>query len=328
LSGQPSANASAIDAVDYSVVVPVYLNRETLASTVAALRSEVFLRFPDVVGEVVFVNDGSGDGSFEELLRLQQANQESIRIVRLTRNFGQAGAVLAGLAHARGRCAAIVSADEQEPVDLVARMLTCFREGGHDIVICARRGRDESIYRVLTSRLFYWLIRRLSFPEMPPRGFDCMLLSRRAFELLLRHQEAYPFFQGQVLWSGFNTKIIEYGRRRRAVGRSQWTLARKTTYLIDGITAYSFLPIRLMSLMGVVVGLLGFLYAGVILMARLLWGNPVQGWAPLMIVILLLGGLQTFMLGVIGEYLWRTLAQVRGRPAYVVESIHEAAPRP
>ena len=212
-------------------------------------------------------------------------------------------------------------------MDLVHRMLAGFREEGYDVVLCARRERDESVYRVLTSRLFYGLIRHLSFPEMPPRGFDCMLLSRRALELVLRHQEAYPFLQGQVLWSGFRMKVIDYDRWRRASGRSRWTLAKRTTYLIDGVTGYSFLPIRLMSLVGILVGLLGFLYAGVIFTARLLWGNPVQGWAPLMIVILLLGGLQAFMMGVIGEYLWRTLAQVRARPAYVVESLHEPAPR-
>ncbi|MGH7702316.1 MAG: glycosyltransferase family 2 protein, partial [Gemmatimonadales bacterium] len=141
---------------------------------------------------------------------------------------------------------------------------------------------------------------------------------------LLANQEAHPFLQGQILWPGFRTKFLTYRRLERKVGISRWTFGRKLTYLIDGVLSYSFLPIRLISSIGIVVAFLGFLYAVSIFVIRLVWGLPVQGWAPIMIVILVMGGLQMLMLGVIGEYIWRTLAQARQRPLYVIDQIHES----
>jgi dolichol-phosphate mannosyltransferase len=202
-------------------------------------------------------------------------------------------------------------------------MLEAHFEEQFEIVACARQGRDESWYRVLSSKLFYALMRKLSFSNMPPGGFDFLLLGRRAREVLLRNQEAYPFLQGQVLWMGFKTKLIKYRRQERKIGRSRWTFGKKITALINGVIGYSFLPIRLMSGMGILMALLGFLYAVSIFVTRIFWGHPVQGWAPLMIVVLIIGGVQMLMLGVIGEYLWRTLAQVRNREPYIIETIYD-----
>jgi dolichol-phosphate mannosyltransferase len=223
-----------------------------------------------------------------------------------------------------------MSADGQEPPEMIHDMLTAFFEEGYDVVICARAGREESLYRIVTSRLYFTLMRKLMFKNMPEGGFDFWLMSRRAMEVFVRNLDAHPSGQGQVLWMGFKTKTLSYTRRARLAGISRWTFGKKLTSFLDGILAYSFAPIRLMSLAGCIFSLLGFAYAGVILTDRLILGNPtpLQGWTPLMIMVLVMGGFQMIMLGVIGEYLWRTLAQVRRRDLYLVDTVYKAASPP
>jgi glycosyltransferase involved in cell wall biosynthesis len=309
--------------VDYSIVVPVYYNEGALTKTMDALKTEVIERHPRANCEVIFIDDGSGDGSLEELLRLRQRDPEIIRVVKLTRNFGQVNALTAGLNMACGQCVVVMSADGQDPPDLINEMLESFWKGDAEIVICARQERDESRFRVVTSRVFYKLMRRLSFPGMPKGGFDFFLLGRRPLDAILENREAHPFLQGQVLWTGYQPKVIPYRRRRREIGKSKWSFGRKITYLLDGIMSYSFGPIRLMSVTGLLVAFSGFVYAMVILVDRLVWGNPIKGWAPIMIILLVVSGIQLLMLGVIGEYVWRTLAQVRHRQPYLIESVYE-----
>lgn len=309
--------------IDYSIVIPVYFNEGVLTITLSELLSRVIHQNSELSCEIIFVDDGSEDGSLEELLRLQLQHPTVVKAIKLTRNFGQLSAVLAGLSHARGECTVIMSADNQDPAELINDMLRAHIEGSYDIVICTREERDESLFRVWTSRLFYGMIQRLSFPNMPAGGFDYVLLSRRVVKTILNNQEAAAFFQGQILWTGYRTKFIRYQRKKREIGRSRWTFGKKLTYLIDGIMAYSFFPIRIMSAIGMIVALTGLLYAAVIFVTKLVWGLPIQGWAPLMIVILVLGGLQMLMLGVSGEYIWRILAQVRNREPFIIETIYD-----
>jgi glycosyltransferase involved in cell wall biosynthesis len=313
---------------DFSIVIPVYFNEQVVSITMDAIFKEVLEKNGQLQAEVIFVDDGSEDGSFDELLKIRGRYPALVKVIKLTRNFGQVNAIMAGLSLASGKCAVIMSADNQDPAELINEMLPAFFQDRIDIVICSRKGRDESILRKWTSSIFYRLMRKVSFSKMPAGGFDYVLLSRRAFKTILRNQEANPFFQGQILWTGFSSRFIEYHRRKREIGKSKWTFEKKLTYLIDGIMGYSFVPIRLMSGIGIVVALIGFAYAGLILFIRLTWGLPVQGFAPLMIVILMIGGLQMVMLGVIGEYLWRVLAQTRNRDPYVIESVHGEFPFP
>lgn len=312
--------------LDLSIVIPVFFNEGVLSVTTRLLREEVLEMNPALACEIIFVDDGSEDGSFDELLELKEAHPELVKIVKLTRNFGQVNAIMAGLSFASGKCAVIMSADNQDPPALINEMLEAHFRDHYDIVICSRKGRDESLIRKWTSSVFYWVIRKVSFPQMPAGGFDYVLMSRRAFKAILRNREANAFLQGQILWTGFRTKFIEYHRRKREIGKSRWTFGKKLTYLIDGVMSYSFLPIRLISVIGFFVALGGFLYALVILVIRLIWGLPVQGWAPLMMAVLVLGGIQMVMLGVIGEYLWRILAQARAREPFIVESIYGDLP--
>jgi len=308
---------------DYSIVIPVYFNEGSLAATVERIREQVIAANPRHRAEIVFVDDGSGDGSLAELLRLRERYPGLVRVVKLSRNFGQVNALMAGFSQARGGCVVVISADGQDPVSLINEMLAARFEEQYEIVVCHREEREESLYRKYTSEIFYSLVRRLSFPNMPVGGFDYFLLSRKAMDIILRNAESHPFLQGQVLWTGFPIKYLSYRRMRREVGRSRWTFGRKITYLIDAIMSYSVMPIRLMSIAGALIAMTGFLYAAFIIAVKLFWGTAIQGWAALMVVALTLGGIQLLMLGVIGEYMWRTLAESRKRDTYVIECVYD-----
>ena len=315
-------NPANMKSIDCSIVIPVYFNEGSIVPTLEALEREVIAQNPGRTFEVIFVDDGSGDGSLNVLQEVQRQKPNLVHVVKLTRNFGQDAALMAGFSIARGKCVIPISADLQDPPQLMNAMLQAFFKEGYEVVICQRAGRDESWYRVATSRIFYWLMQRLCFKSMPLGGFDFMLLGRRSIDLLVRSREAHPFLQGQVLWPGFKTKFLEYHRRERLHGTSQWTFWMKLTVLLDGVIAYSYFPIRCMSMIGIVVALLGFLYAADVFGEWLLFGNPVQGWSPLMIVVLVVGGLQLLTIGVSGEYLWRVLAQVRGREPYLIDTVY------
>lgn len=307
-----------------SIVLPVYFNQENLARTVATLKADVIDSHPEMRFELVFVDDGSGDKSLDVLLDLQRKHPDLLRVIKLTRNFGQVSAQWCGFSHARGGLIVSMSADGQDPARLVNDMLAAHLKEGYEVVICTREERDESTYRVVTSRVFYWLMRKLSFPNMPQGGFDFSSMTRRALDVFLANREAHPFLQGQILWMGFTPKMIPYRREARQGGRSRWTFSKKLTYLIDGMLSYSYAPLRMMSLIGLFFACCGFLYAVVIATFRITGALPQLGLInPLMVVVLVMGGTQMLMLGVIGEYIWRTLAQARDRPLYIVDRVYE-----
>ena len=307
-----------ISTIDYSIVIPVYFNEGSLTNTMKSIEIDVMDNNPDLNCEIVFVDDGSGDGSLDELINLQEKFPQVIKIIKLSRNFGQHNAISAGLVHASGDCIIVMSADGQDPPYLINDMLTVYQQDHHDIVACVRKSRDESFYRIITSKIFYAIIRKISFPHMPRGGFDFVLISRRVVNVLLKNQEAGHFIQGQLLWTGFQTHYIEYERGERKVGKSRWTFGKKFTLFIDSIAGYSFIPIRLFSLAGLVIAFFSFIYASIVIF-RTLNGNPPAGWASLMVVVLAIGGVQMLMLGMMGEYLWRTLAQVRNRDLFIID---------
>ena len=306
---------------DFSVVIPVYFNEGSLTKLVQIMQEQVISVFPDKQFEYVFVDDGSQDGSYRELQAIKVQSTVPVTLVKLARNFGQVPAMMAGYAHARGKAVINMSADLQDPPELICQMIRHHLDEHFHIVICTRESREEGYYRRVTSKLFYNLMKKLSFKNMPQGGFDFVLISGMVKDLILSNQEANPFWQGQILWPGFKVKWIPYRRNKREIGISRWTFSKKIKYLLDGVLAYSYVPIRMMSLIGVFVALAGFLYTIVIIINWALGNSPFTGWSPLMIVILLLSGLQMIMTGLIGEYVWRTLDQVKNRPLYVIERI-------
>lgn len=302
-----------------SFVIPVYRNERAVSLTYAKIKGALAQDLSAYAYEFVFVDDGSDDNSLAELLRLR-GDDPQVRIISFTRNFGQMAAILAGLKHAMGDIVVHLSADLQDPVELVPRMVKAF-EAGSEVVIGHRAEREDRWTSRVTSRLFYRII-RMSFPEMPAGGFDYVLMGRRVVDSFNGIEVRNRFFQGDLLWMGYKTTFIPYIRAKRTIGRSQYTFAKRLKNSIDAILDSSYLPIRFISLAGAATALTGFLYAVNIAYTRFRHDTPFTGWAPIMILILIIGGVIMLMLGIIGEYIWRIYDEVKKKPNYVVKATY------
>lgn len=297
-----------------SFVIPVYRNEGSLFPTYDKLIELVIqLQFQY---EIIFVNDGSDDLSINELISLHKKDN-NVKVISFSRNFGQVAAVIAGLREVTGDAVVNLSADLQEPIALIHEMIAKWKEG-NEIVIGHRIDREDGFIANKASNIFYKLMQYVN-PKMPKGGFDFMLIDKKALEVLNQIDERNRFFQGDVLWLGFNTAFIPYTRLKRTIGKSQWSLSKKLKYFIDGLLNTSYVPIRLMSFLGICFSFFGFLYALVIVYNRFIHNTPFTGWAPLMIIILIIGGLIMLMLGIIGEYVWRTYDETRKRPIYIIK---------
>ncbi len=301
-----------------SIIIPIYFNEGSINRTYQILISEVFPKFPNLTFEIIFVDDGSKDGSFEEIQEIQAQNK-SIKVIQFSRNFGQVAALYAGYEVARGEGILNIAADLQEPVNLIIEMIGSFIREEAPIIVGQRIDREESYYRKMTSKFFYVMMRKLSFSNMPDGGFDVALISKEVKNKIMELNESNPFWQGQILWTGFPVKFIPYARQKRDTGKSRWTFSKKIKYLLDGVLNYSYAPLRFFALIGIISFLLGILYSMIIIIQYIFWGTPFVGWAPLMIIILLFSGMQLLVLGLIGEYLWRTLEQTKNRPKFIIK---------
>jgi polyisoprenyl-phosphate glycosyltransferase len=307
--------------MDCSVVIPVYFNEGSIARTFEKVKQQLDACTYIHSYEIVLVDDGSGDNSFREMLQIKQLHPSKVKIIKFTRNFGQLAAIKAGYQFAKGNCIINISADLQDPPELITEMLHFHLKEQYEIVVCTREDREESWFRKKTSRMFYKAMQRLTFKNMPAGGFDFTLISKKVADTFNSNFEANNFWQGQILWTGYPVKFIPYKRLKRETGTSRWTFSKKIKYLLDGIMAYSYFPLRFMAGLGIILFLLGIMYAAVIILMYILGDVPFKGWAPIMILVLVLSGIQMLMLGVIGEYLWRTLDQVRGRPSFIIETV-------
>jgi dolichol-phosphate mannosyltransferase len=306
-----------------SIVVPVYHNASSLRELLARFQALAAAK-PQDGFEFVFVDDGSRDDSYSVLLELARS-EPRLRIIKLSRNFGSNPAILAGLMHARGEAIAAIAADLQDPPELIGDMLEKWRLG-KKVVLAARSTRDDPGLTSHLADLFYWLFRRFAIRTMPRRGFDFFLIDRRVADLIKGIQESNAYLMGLILWLGFDPEVIHYARQKREDrhGRSMWTFTKRIKYFIDSFVAFSYIPIRLASLLGVCLSLLGLVAVIEVLATRIFFNIPVQGWTSLIIVLLVVSGAQLLMTGILGEYLWRTLEETRRRPRYVVENIVEA----
>jgi glycosyltransferase involved in cell wall biosynthesis len=298
-----------------SFVVAVYRNAGAITPTYQKIRSVFADSLTAYDYEIVFVDDGSDDGSLQEILGLREHDQR-IKAITFTRNFGQMSAMLAGLAQASGAATINISADLQDPVELIPQMVAKWCEGA-EIVVCYRTDRSDTLSAKVFSRFAYGAL-RLAIPEIPPGGFDFVLMDRKALDEFNAIDVRNRFFQGDLLWTGYRTSFIPYVRLKRTIGKSQYNLRKKLKNFLDAFLDASYLPIRFISLAGIVTATVGLLYSLTIVYAWLRGDTPFAGWAPLMIVVLLVGGLIMFMLGIIGEYIWRIYDEVRKKPNYIV----------
>jgi len=306
-----------------SVVVPVFHNATSLRALAARLKTAADacgdLRF-----EFVFVDDGSKDESLD-VLRELSGEDPRVRVVRLSRNFGSNNAILAGLAASTGDASVAIAADLQDPPELIPEMVGLWREG-HKVVLAVRRSRKDPLLTRALAGLFYSLFRRFAIPTMPEHGFDFFLLDRRVRNLIVEIQENNAYLMGLILWMGFHPAVLGYDRRGRDThfGASMWTFWKRVKYFVDSFVAFSYVPLRLASLIGVLLAGASVGYGILILYLRIARGFPVVGWTSLMLVLLAVSAVQILLLGVLGESMWRNLEETRRRPRFVVESVVEA----
>jgi len=268
--------------------------------------------------EFVFVDDHSRDGT-PRILRELAAKDRRVKVLRFAKNFGSHKAFTAGLEHCTGDAAVILAADLQDPPETIPQLVEKWRTGAK--VVWAVRGEREGVPFMdrLFARFYYWLMRKFADVQPPREGADFLLVDRCVLDALRTSPEKNTSVLLLIQWMGFPSDHITYTKAARHSGRSNWTFSKKLKLAIDSLASFSYAPIRLASLMGVLFGLTGFGYALVVAARAIWWGSPVQGWPALMCVVLITAGIQLLILGVLGEYLWRTYEESRHRPRYLLE---------
>ncbi len=304
-----------------SIIIPVYYNEGNLFPLYDDIKKKV-LDIVDYDVEIVMVNDGSKDASYRKMQELAKRD-DRIRIFSLSRNFGSHAAVLCGLEKCTGDCAVIKAADLQEPTELILSMVDSWKKG-NNVVLATRRSRPEKASSQMFSNLYYWMVRKTSFPNMPKTGFDIFLIDRKVIRVLSSLDEKNSALTGQILWSGFRTDVVYYDRLKRQIGESRWTLKKKIRLVMDTLYSFSTLPITFVSFIGVASFGVAMIWAIVEFISKLLGKITVPGWTALFIFCLAAFGIIMLTLGVIGNYLWRTFDASRGRPPYIIEDDPES----
>lgn len=299
-----------------SIVIPVFQNEESIFQLFNELKSIHQLYFANLSLEVVFVEDGSSDKSWDVIEQIRVSNINEVASYKLTRNFGQLGAMLTGYEKATGDVVVSMSADLQDPANLVAEMVAIWKTG-IELVIAHRADRKDGAIRSLTSRIAYFFARTAT-PNLPKGGFDYFLMSRSVLDSFLSMRGRHRFVQGDLLWLGYPTQLIPYTRIERPFGKSGYNWRKRLNNFIDLMIDSSYAPIRIMSRLGISVALAGFVYFVTILIAWIRGDAPFSGWAPIMALILVLNGFVMVMLGIIGEYIWRIHDHLRGKPNSVI----------
>lgn len=303
-----------------SVIVPVYYNAESLPLLFVELQKvERQLLDRDCALELIFVDDGSGDESLIELMKIKQQRPDT-RVVKLTRNFGSIHTIKVGLNYASGDCTMWLSADLQDPPELVVKMTDEWLAGAK-FVTAQRESRIDSRLTTFFAGIYHWLVRKMIMKDYPKGGFDTLLMDA-ALVPYVRQSSKNANMALLAYWLGYTPAIVPYARQERKHGKSRWTFAKKLTYFIDSILGFSVMPIRFISLIGFIVSLLSFMYGAFIVGSALVGYRPVAGFATLVALISFLLGVVMIILGIIGEYVWRIFDEVSTRPEAVVDEVY------
>lgn len=312
------------DAPSISVVSPIYNNAGSISQLVHRVIETRNSGFPDHLLEIVLVDDGSTDGSLDEIRGLlsHRVQGVTIKMVRLSRNFGQVSAIVAGVSMSTGDATIVISADLQDPPELMTRMVDEWKLGT-EVVVAARKEREDGALASVFSKLSYGVARR-RYAEMPRGGFDYFLLSRRAAMQFVSKPGRKRFLQGEVFELGYRRKVLEYERMKRATGKSQWRFWKRVEYFVDLLLSSSNLPIRSATFVGFLSVLGSIIYGVIVVVARITGSVPIIGLTPVILLTLFFGGLTVLLLGLIGEYIWRMYEEVSGKRQFLVESTEES----
>lgn len=305
-----------------SVVVPCYNEEPVLEKFYDAI-TEVRQQMPEVEFEIILVDDGSKDGTLEVAQRLHKRDAR-VRFVSFSRNFGKEAAILAGLDYAKGDFVVTMDADLQDPPKLLPKMYAAVASGEYDAVGTRRVTRvGEPPIRSFCARIFYKIINAMTKVEMVDGARDYRLMSRQVVDAVLSMREYNRYSKGLFSFVGFKTKWLEYENVERAAGETKWSFWKLCIYAIDGICAFSTMPLVIAAVLGVLCCALAFIMILVIVIKTLAFGDPVEGWPSMICVILMMGGLQLLAMGVIGEYLAKTYLESKHRPIYIVKQTEQ-----
>jgi len=302
-----------------SIVIPVYFSSDTLMDLYEDMKSKILDKLGDY--ELVFVDDGSEDESWEIMTQIRDMD-ENVKLVKLSRNFGEHAALLAGLSVCTGDCAVTKQADLQEDSTLILEMYESWKRG-NKVVLAVRKSRDESKSKIFFANLYYAMVRKFVNKKMPVGGCDCYLIDRKVIEVLERLDEKNSSLTLQVMWAGFKTDMVYFDRKDREKGESRWTLAKKYKLVVDSLISFSYVPIRFMIIVGTLFNIGAVALFISVLVEFFMYGTPIAGWASLMCVILCASGLILMMLGILGEYVWRALDAARTRPPFIIDEVEE-----
>jgi glycosyltransferase involved in cell wall biosynthesis len=304
-----------------SVIVPVY-NEAPVLSTFHQRLTKV-LQTLSLQCEIIYINDGSVDNSLD-ILQLLSLTDSKIAIVDLSRNFGKEIALAAGIDYATGDAIILIDADLQDPPELIPNFIH-YWQSGYDVVYGKRTSRKgETWFKKTSAHLFYRILHKISRISIPIDTGDFRLLSRRAVNAFKQLREKHRFSKGLFAWIGFSQIDVPYERGARISGISKWSYRKLWNLALEGITSFSIAPLKLATYLGFLTAFAAFLYALAIVYKTLVWGDPIQGYPSLMVVMLFLGGIQLVTLGIMGEYLGRTFSETKHRPLYFIKSYHPA----
>ena len=300
-----------------SIIVPTYNEKDNLHLLYSRL-----VNVSNVIAnhrlEFIFVDDCSSDGTYRALLELAE-NDERVEIIRFSRNCGSHAAVSAGLQFCRGDAAVMIAADLQDPPEIIPDLISKW-EKGFRVVWGVRNTREgEHFITLAFSRLFYFLMNHLTDIRQAPTGADVFVVDRKVIEAFKQSPEKNTSIYMLIAWLGFSQTSIKYAKEKRYSGKSKWGMSKRLKLFFDSLISFSYIPLRVMIFSGFIISFIGLIYGAGIFIEAFLKKITVAGWTSLMIVILVMGGMQMIMMGMIGEYLWRTYDETRGRQKYVID---------
>ena len=301
-----------------SIITPCYYNELNIKDYFLNMFANE-TNFPENVSfEYIMVDDGSKDNTWNELVKAQNLNPKKIKILKLLKNYSSTNAVFSALPYVTGDCVVIISADLQDPPELILEMYN-YWESGYKLVLANRISREEPFMQKLISNTTHFLIKKFGLKNLPKGGFDLNLFDIEISKVIQNLNEQNSFFPFLLIWLGYEYINIPYTRRKRKIGKSSYSLSKKIKAFVDSFVAFSFFPIRLISIIGLSFGFFAFIYSIFILYNRFTGSIVSAGWSSLMILILLVSSFQMISLGIIGEYVWRNLESSRNRPRFIIE---------
>lgn len=300
-----------------SILLPAY-NEEASFPIIDQCMQQVIKDNPDYEWEFLFVNDGSNDNTLQQMIKFHNRDAH-YNYIDLSRNYGKEVAMMAGFDFVKGDATIIMDSDMQHPIDVIPEMLR-FWEEGYDDVYAQRKTSKENWLKKQTSKMYYRMLQRMTNVPIQKDTGDFRLLDRSCIEALKQMRETERNTKGLYSWIGFHKKGIMYDQKERQVGETKWSIMQLIELAINGLTSYTIAPLRISTIIGAMVGIIGFIYLIYIVCKTILFGEPIAGYPTIMVTILFLGGVQLLSIGIIGEYLGKVFNETKGRPGYFINS--------